>query len=423
MAHLKTKILGLAVAAATVLAPATAQAELIPIASLVNGVAISQSQCAAQRTAVWVTVGNKGYCIRYYLSTAGGQGNAPVVYISGDKIGSYRARTKQFVDVDKDPIDTDDIQRGTDRISKEAKTTALHIGRPGLDGSSGFHGYRGTWLELYILNAALEEIKRKHGFMRYNLIGQSGGSSMVAGLVILRSDIACAIAGAGHLAGVDKPKGGDRMMHQVDASRDIARIASRRETRFILITDPKDTRVTVAMQTPFVTELRRAGGRAEQYYVRATDNLRHGVRSYSERAVVGCMNNETHEQMHASLMEVQARKVAVVQNKNQPQQPTQARQPAAQPQQPSQAQPSPRPQGPVASPRPQGPPAQPARPQGPQPVQQPVQAQIPAPPPAKQYAGRIQPIPVAQQSPQDVSRIKRAPGQQNSGRIQPQPRA
>jgi hypothetical protein len=184
--------------------------------------------------------------------------------------------------------------------------------------SSGFHGHRRTWLELYIVNAALDAIKRLHGYQGYHLAGQSGGAALVGGLIILRSDIACAVPGSGPLAGFSKgPQTQAPLLQYFDPVREITVIARRRGLRVIVITDPEDQRVKAEHQTGFVTALQKAGGRVEQYFVRATDDIRHGVAAYAVHAVAGCAKNEKREQIQARLAVVQERKLAAAEKARQ----------------------------------------------------------------------------------------------------------
>src|SRR5207302_7978011 len=87
-----------------------------------------------------------------------------------------------------------------DGFSKMAKTTAIYLARIGVEGTSGNHTSRKTLLELHLMNAALDAIKRRYGFEGFHLVGQSGGSKLVGGLIGLRRDIACAVSGSGPLA-------------------------------------------------------------------------------------------------------------------------------------------------------------------------------------------------------------------------------
>ena len=59
------------------LAPAPAGAELISLADLSRDKIVSAKQCAATPRTVFVTVVGHGYCVRYYLSTVGGESPRP----------------------------------------------------------------------------------------------------------------------------------------------------------------------------------------------------------------------------------------------------------------------------------------------------------------------------------------------------------
>src|SRR5207244_6761485 len=73
-----------------------AQAHMIPVADLVRGISMNQAQCAAIPSTVWVTVTARSYCMRYYLSTVGGEGPRPVVFLQGDRLGTLEFKTGNF---------------------------------------------------------------------------------------------------------------------------------------------------------------------------------------------------------------------------------------------------------------------------------------------------------------------------------------
>jgi hypothetical protein len=50
-----------------------------------------------------------------------------------------------------------------------------------------------------------------------------------------------------------------------------------------------DSAVPAAQQTPFVEKMHRAGRDIPQYFVAATDDLRHGVVGYAELVAAGCV--------------------------------------------------------------------------------------------------------------------------------------
>jgi len=133
----------------------------------------------------------RDFCIRYYLSTADGEGLWPVVFLQGDNLKSAEENS-------------DDLVKYADRISRNVKTTGIYLARVGRDGSSGSHDLRHSVLELQATNAALEAIKHKYGFSGLHIYGHSGGAMLVGGLLTLRTDIACAVIADGRLIGTRK---------------------------------------------------------------------------------------------------------------------------------------------------------------------------------------------------------------------------
>ena len=84
-------------ATAWVLAAALpAQAHIVPVADMLRGIRMTQAQCAAIPMTVWLKVMGRDFCIRYYLSTAGGEGSRPVVFLQGDRFGRFDRKTNSF---------------------------------------------------------------------------------------------------------------------------------------------------------------------------------------------------------------------------------------------------------------------------------------------------------------------------------------
>lgn len=305
----------LAFAAAFALLPTTqTRAEIIPVSDMLRGTHVTQTECAAKRDAVWVTAYGHGFCIRYYLSAAGGDGLQPVVYLAGDQLGLYDPNTRSFKPNPKNPpnhrdvdFDTEKAGRWMANFSKSTKAPAIYLARVGVDGSSGFHGIRKTVLELHAMNAALDAIKRRHRFTGFNLVGQSGGAKLVGGLLALRTDIACAVPGSGPLdikTDTSPLDPGKRYFNAADFAPTIARTST---ARILLVTDPADQRVLAEQQTGFVRKLRRAGGEAQQFFVRATDPLHHGVSRYANLAAAECMRGASDDEISVKLAQAVAR--------------------------------------------------------------------------------------------------------------------
>ncbi|MBX9827949.1 MAG: hypothetical protein K2Y27_23475 [Xanthobacteraceae bacterium] len=299
-------------------AAAPARAHIIPVADLVRGITVTQAQCAALPQAAWLNgLGHKfmgrEFCIRYYLSTAGGEGARPAVFLQGDRLGRLNLRTGEYTSSGRDKdIDTDDFVRAAEVLSKQTGGPAIYLARPGLDGSSGDHRIRHSVLELNITNAALDAIKRRHRFDGFHLIGQSGGSMLVGGMLALRSDVGCAVIGSGRLA-PDRPTrpSPDPAMEYFNVADAVSAIAQKRAARILVVTDPLDKRVPEPTQTNFVRMLRQAGGQAEQILVQATDDDRHGVVAYSRTTAAGCIRGASTDEIARELyVQIQKRLAA-----------------------------------------------------------------------------------------------------------------
>jgi hypothetical protein len=283
---------GSAIALLGALCAATgAGADIIKMEDMLRGITMTRPQCDAIPQTVWLKVSGRDFCVRYYLSTAGGEGTRPVVFIQGDYFGTLDPKTWTWADPSgaKD-INTDDLMKMADGFSKLAKTTAIYLGRIGVEGTSGNHTARKTVLELRLMNVALDAIKQRYGFEGFHLVGQSGGSKLVGGLVGLRQDIACAVAGSGPLTTPGGgPKTSDPGRTFFDVMQNVPALAKNRSLRLLLVTDPADKRVPIDQQAGFVDKMRQAGRQIPEFFVEAIDDDHHGVVVYSELVAAGCV--------------------------------------------------------------------------------------------------------------------------------------
>jgi hypothetical protein len=276
---------------------------------------------------VWVNTSVGGYCIRYYLSMVGGEGRWPTVRLSGDKLGIANPRIGTFKGSpnDKD-INTDGLQRRGDMFSKRTGGRAIYLARIGIGGSSGYHMVCHSVLELQVTNAALTGVKQRHQYEGIHLVGQSGGGTLVGGLLGLRQDIGCAAPGSGRLALLTEHKArpnADLGRTSFDASESIARCRA----RILVVTDPEDKKVLLKNQTTFVERLRRVGGQAEQFFVQATDENHHDTVTYSATAVAGCIRGESTQVIAQNLAEQVRTRLAAAKAKAEKQVPETSRQP------------------------------------------------------------------------------------------------
>jgi hypothetical protein len=290
--------------AAAALAVTGAGAEIIKKEDMLRGITTTHDQCAATPQALWLNVDKQDFCVRYYLSIAGGEGMRPVVFLTGDHFTTVNPKTWQWIPLSKDKyagvtydptnpaqhgdVNTDDLSKTADAFSRMSKTTAIFLARMGVDGTSGKHVFRKSLLELHLMNAALDAIKQSHGFEGFHLAGQSGGSTLVAGLAAMRRDITCAVSGSGALGKSYDISSRDPARSLVNPLEFVPPIAQNRSVRFFMVTDAADRSVPAKQQTPFVEKMRRAGREIPQYFVAATDDYHHGVVGYTELVAGGC---------------------------------------------------------------------------------------------------------------------------------------
>jgi hypothetical protein len=285
-----------------------ADADIIKKEDMLRGITITRTQCEATPETVWVNVDGRDFCVRYYLSSAGGEGRVPVVFLQGDHLGNLNLKTLTWIDPSEaTDIDTESLMRTADGFSKMAKTTAIYLARIGVDGTSGNHMSRKTLLELHLMNAALDAIKQRYGFLGFHLVGQSGGSRVVGGLIELRHDIACAVVGSGPLApaAASNHEAGraalDPGRTYFDVTQNIADLAQNRALRIMLVTDPADKTVPLAQQAGFVNRMRQAGRAVPEFMVEATDEKHHGVGVYSQLIVAGCALGKTNGEIASAV--------------------------------------------------------------------------------------------------------------------------
>jgi len=152
-----------------------------------------EQACPVGDDAVWVEYSAGDDCIRYF---AGGElDDAPLVIVRlyGDRT-SYMGRNAEDI-----PGNTADAQQAyAERRADELGMPVVVIARPGTYGSSGDHRRRRQVEEFLALNAALDEVVRRHRIGRVILSGHSGGATAAAALLTFgRSDVACAVLTSG----------------------------------------------------------------------------------------------------------------------------------------------------------------------------------------------------------------------------------
>jgi pimeloyl-ACP methyl ester carboxylesterase len=285
-----------------------ANADIFKKEDLLRGVTITRAQCDATAQTLWLNVDGRDFCVRYYLSTAGGEGTRPAVILQGDQLGKFNLKTWKWTDTSEaKDVDTNDIVKLTDLFSKMTRTTAIYLARLGVDGTSGTHLARGSQLELDVANTALDALKQRYGFEGFHLAGQSGGSKLAAALVWRRHDIGCVVLGSGRYDAFAVTGSKDPAHNLFDTTEHVAQVAQNRAARLYVVSDKADKRVPLSHQSAFVDKLRHAGRQVPQFFVEATDDLRHGVLLYTQLVAAGCILDRPDDEIGRALATVTKR--------------------------------------------------------------------------------------------------------------------
>jgi Prolyl oligopeptidase family len=260
--------------------------------TLTRGIVLNKAQCNALETAVWVTVEGRTYCVRYWLSAAGGQGDAALVYIHADVGG--RDRERVYLADNAEWRTAGLQQRQAERWSRIFGGPFISIGRIGAYGSSGDHlRERRLLVEVRAMMAALDVLKMRYGFQRFHVVGQSGGGHTVAALLEMRSDLGCAVMTSGilsvktHAGDLDLP-----INAKIAASYDpidfIDAVRPRPAQRIIVMSDPADRRVPFHSQREFVEHLQAKGVPVLHIMAAADDDESHELVSAGLHLAADC---------------------------------------------------------------------------------------------------------------------------------------
>ena len=180
-------------------APPGFSADTFTREGLVSGATATEAGCRGLPDGLWVDIGSRRECLRYAAGGTDRPARTALVHFPGDPPGvAYRfAGGRAHVDRVSDFYEHTAQSR---RTAAETLAGAMHgvpvflMGRPGMHGSSGDHAEdRHTQEAVLLMDAALDELKRRHGFQYFALSGFSSGGQLVANLLVRRSDIRCAV--------------------------------------------------------------------------------------------------------------------------------------------------------------------------------------------------------------------------------------
>jgi pimeloyl-ACP methyl ester carboxylesterase len=264
---------------------------------LLAGKKMTEAECAVLASAVWVVHDGDAICIRYYPSTAGGEGKEPIVFLSDDVVATNARREVRPLDyyVKSTPAGT---QNGSVNWSRRLRVPYLHLGRPGTYGSSGEHAKRRTAQEIALVSAALDAIKARHGYTRLHVVGHGEGGHTAAALLARRADLGCVVLSSALVAvrsrlaelGWQEDVTGNR--NPLDPIALVGSIGKRPDLRIFVLTDPDDLVISARSQTVYFRQLAAAGLPAHQIFVAAPDPSAHALWREARDIAAGCAKGD-----------------------------------------------------------------------------------------------------------------------------------
>ena len=150
------------------------------------------SVCEASGSYVWVDVEGRGECIAFYPTSGMVQAEQAVFYFEGDIPPDYRHNAAKL------GAHLASMRRALEKLAQTYKVPYAFVARPGTFGSTGNHADRRKSREVLAMRAAVDAIRRRYGIRFASLAGQSGGATIVAGLLTLGiKDVRCATPASG----------------------------------------------------------------------------------------------------------------------------------------------------------------------------------------------------------------------------------
>ena len=259
---------------------------------LTRGIALTEVQCKVLAGALWLRIEGRTFCVRYWMSTAGGKTDDAMVFLEGDlgesdkengKLNSHSAQATSA-----------SLQRRAHMWSRIYGGPYVFIARPGTFGSSGDHRRdRRTLLEVKVIMAALDALKGRYGFKRFHAVGQSGGGHTVAAMTQMREDMACAVMASGILSVKSRERDlgktlGPKVLGSYDPIDFVAAMQHQSGRRMIVISDPDDRVASFRSQREFVQRIKAKGLPILHVAMAAGDEKFHGLASQGLQVAVDC---------------------------------------------------------------------------------------------------------------------------------------
>jgi dienelactone hydrolase len=274
--------------------PDTDEPPMYAAETILRGVVVSEAQCRQLPLAVWVKVDGRGFCVRYFMSTAGGVKEAALIFFDGDIASTKNG--KPTLAPGATNLTAGMLTRIAQVWSRLYRGPYIEIGRLGTLGSTGNHVRdRRSLVEVRVAMAAVDALKERYGFKRINLVGQSGGGHTVMAMAQMRSDLGCVVAASGVVSVKSASRDfgltvGARIRSSYDPIDFVAAMQHQPGRRLIVMSDPDDKWVSFRSQREFVERLRAKGLPVLPVTAAAGDPDFHGLAVQARRLAIDCAN-------------------------------------------------------------------------------------------------------------------------------------
>ena len=277
-------------------------------AGVLSGSIMDRETCATwPDSTVWVEVEGRGECLRYFHAGLGDVTPVVHVWFHGDVMVQDLEGQAWVGDWYETSIDVEKLNAFARREAETYGAPYIRFSRPGAYGSSGSHKQRRRPREARIVNAGLDALKRRYGIGTFALGGQSGGGHVVAPLLTMRDDVACAVATSGVLS-VKQRAGLHGWPVDITGYRDffdpvdhVDRIVRDPRRRMFVVGDPRDRNTPFVTQAAYAEAARAAGHDVWLIRAEATGGSFHALALTGFKVTQWCLEGLTPETIQARL--------------------------------------------------------------------------------------------------------------------------
>lgn len=213
---------------------------------------------------IWVELNGAADSLCFYGREDPQSARNPLMLLEGDAISKNRDTGQpEFGEqyLKSSPLK---MQLDAQRLSIAMGRTVVNLARPGTNGSTGDHRERRRPREIALVKAALDQLRDEFKWSQVDLVGQSGGGTLVA-LLMARCDyIGNAVISSGNLAVWQRIRERGEQLDvtgfsdSVDPIDEVAGVAQHPPRTIIMLTDPLDQRVSASSQRFYASALKDA---------------------------------------------------------------------------------------------------------------------------------------------------------------------